>query len=90
MDAQDFSGLVRDGLLDEVERIVIEAHRNLYATQGRPWSAPVAYRWLRYEDPDPIARLSDGVKRLRRRGGTFSADAVDKACTKASERGFLN
>jgi hypothetical protein len=89
MGSQDFDLLVESGLLRQVERIVVESHRNLNLAQGREWSRPVAYRWLRYEDPEPVARLIDGVKRLRRRGAEFEADAVDKACVEASKRGFL-
>ena len=38
----------------------------------------------------PVARLADGVRRLRKRGARFDAGAVDKACAEASKRGFLN
>jgi hypothetical protein len=90
MSRQDFALLVETGLLSQVEQIVVEGHRSLYSAQGREWSPPVAYRWLRYEDPTPVARLIDGTKRLRRRGVVFDAEAVDKACVEASKRGFLN
>lgn len=78
------------GLLADVEKIVVDAHRRLTESAGRDWSAPMAYRWLRYEDPDPVARLQDGVQRLRKRGGQFDSRAVDKACAKAAEAGFSN
>ena len=81
---QEFSQLVDSGLLGEVEQIVVEAVR-----AGR-LSRAQAYRWLRYEDPDPVARLAEGVEKLRRRGVKFNAEAVDKTCAKASKRGFLN
>jgi hypothetical protein len=87
---QDFADLVRSGLLTQVEQIVLEAHRGLWEAEGRTWSRPVAYHWLRYEDPMPVDRLRDGVKRLRRRGASFNLDAVDKACTEALKSGFLN
>jgi hypothetical protein len=90
MTRQDFQLLVESGLLSRVEKIVVDAHRRLYAAQDRAWSPPIAYRWLRYEDPTPVARLVDGTKRLRRRGVQFDADAVDKACVQASKKGFLN
>jgi hypothetical protein len=52
-------------LLREVETVVVDAHRRWYAALGRTdWSKPKAYHWLHYEDPDPVARLADGVKRL--------------------------
>lgn len=90
MARQDFQLLVESGLLRRVERIVVESHRALYATSGREWSPPVAYRWLRYESPMPVVRLAEGTKKLRRRGAAFDADAVEKACSKASKKGFLN
>jgi hypothetical protein len=90
MAGQDFQMLVESGLLREVEEIVVEGHRNLHLAEGKEWSPPVAYRWLRYEDPVPVERLLDGAKRLRRRGVEFSRNAVDKACAEASKRGFLN
>ena len=90
MAGQEFQTLVESGLLRQVEEIVVEGHRNLYLTEGKEWSPPLAYRWLRYEDPMPVERLLDGTKRLRRRGAEFNGDAVEKACQEASKRGFLN
>ena len=90
MESQDFHVLVQSGLLSEVEQIVVEGHHSLYEAEGKAWSRPLAYRWLHYEDPAPVARLADGVKRLRSRGVRFDADAVDKACADASKRGYLN
>ena len=90
MGNQDFDLLVDSGLLAQVEKIVVEAHRELYLAEDREWSQPIAYRWLRYEDPMPVARLADGTRRLRRRGGQFDPEAVDKACAEAVKRGFLN
>jgi hypothetical protein len=89
---QDFGAMAagEPSLLRRVEGIVVEGHRRLYALQGRSWSRPVAYRWLRYEDPLPVARLLEGVKKLRRRGAGFDAEAVEKACTEAGKSGFLN
>jgi hypothetical protein len=90
MAGQDFHLLVESGLLVQVEQIVVDGHRSLNESTGLPWSPALAYRWLRYEDPMPVARLLDGVKRLRRRGVEFDADAVDKACVEAGKWGFLN
>ncbi len=90
MEAEDFAGLVRSGLLKEVEEIVLDGHRRLYQAQGKPWSPPAAYRWLRYEDPAPVKRLAEGVGRLRKRGAAFDAEAVDKACARAPKRADLN
>jgi hypothetical protein len=89
MAGQDFHDLVQSGLLGQVEQIVVEGHHTFYESEGLAWSRPIAYRWLRYEDPAPVARLADGVKRLRRGGVDFDADAVEKACAEASKKGFL-
>ena len=90
MSRQDFQVLLDSGLLSQVEQVVVDGHRRLYESKGLAWSPPTAYRWLRYEDPAPVARLADGAKRLRRRGVEFDSGAVEKACAKASIRGFLN
>jgi hypothetical protein len=92
MARQDFATLTagEPSLLHQVEAIVVESHRRLYAAEGRPWSRPIAYHWLRYEDPLPVARLRDGLKRLIERGASFDAEAVEKACAKGGANGFLN
>jgi len=69
---------------------VLESHRRLYRRAGRKWSRPLAYRWLRYEDPEPAGRLFEGVRELRLRGAEFDSVAVEKACAKASRSGYLN
>jgi hypothetical protein len=52
-------------LLGSVEAIVVAAHRSWYEAPGRTdWTEPKAYRWLHYEDPDPVARLAEGIRRL--------------------------
>ncbi|HKW60679.1 MAG TPA: hypothetical protein VJR46_13085 [Candidatus Dormibacteraeota bacterium] len=86
MAAADFDELLATGLLKDVEEIVVGA----YLAAHRGASRPEAYRWLRYEDPEPVARLADGVRRLREGGVRFEGDAVDKACAKASAEGLLN
>lgn len=86
MAGQDFATVVDAGLLRQIELITVEAY--LAAHPGA--SRPQAYRWLRYEDPDPISRLADGVRRLRVEGATFDAEAVDKACAEASKLGYSN
>jgi hypothetical protein len=86
MARQDFASLVEAGLLRDVEQLTVEAY--LAAHPGA--SRPEAYHWLRYEDPDPISRLADGVRRLRREGADFDAEAVDKACAEASKLGYSN
>jgi hypothetical protein len=88
MAGQEFQILVESGILRQVEEIVVVSHRNLYLKQGKKWSPPVAYRWLRYEDPVPVERLREGAKRLIDLGGQFNREAVEKACAEASNRGF--
>ncbi len=90
MEDVEFERLVDSGLLADVERIVVEAHAAAFKQAGRKWTPSDAYRWLRYEDPKPVTRLRDGVRRLRRRGANFSAGAVDKACARARKQGYLN
>jgi hypothetical protein len=83
---QEFSELVASGLLKDVEEIVVDAYRHAHPGATRP----AAYHWLRYEDPLPVVRLADGVRKLRRKGARFDAGAVDKACAKAGKMGHLN
>jgi hypothetical protein len=90
MGRQDFQLLVESGLLSQVEQVVVDGHRTLHESKGIAWSPSLAYRWLRYEDPEPVARLAEGTKKLRRRGVEFDAGAVDKACAEAVRTGFLN
>ena len=86
MTGQDFDALVAGGLLKEVEGIVVEAYVSVHPGASRP----EAYRWLRYEDPDPVARLADGARRLGREGAKFDPIAVDKVCATASKMGYSN
>lgn len=80
MAGQDFDDLVATGLLKDVEEIVVAAYISVHPDASRP----DAYRRLRYEDPDPVGRLAEGVKDLRRSGAKFDPVAVDKACARAS------
>lgn len=88
MRGQDFEWLVESELLREVEEIVVASHEAEHRQRGKSWKAPDAYRWLRYEGPDPVARLERGVEKLRRNGAAFEVEAVDKACFRASKAGF--
>ena len=92
MALEDFATLTagEPGLLRQVELIVIDCHRRMYAAAGKRWSEPIAYHWLHYEDPMPIERLADGVRRLSSAHGKVDAEAVDKACAFAREMGFPN
>jgi hypothetical protein len=88
MAGQEFATIAP--LLPPVEEAVLQAHCKLYAGEGRAWSRPIAYRWLRYEDPMPVERLREAVEKLARRGAEFDAAAVDKACMQAVSEGFSN
>ena len=92
MALQDFAGISSGdpSLLRRIELIVLDGHRRLYEAKGEPWSEPIAYRWLHYEDPRPVERLADGVRRLLRVGINVDDDAVDKACAEARKLGFSN
>ena len=92
MAGQDFSRLASDqpGLLQTVEAIVLDSHRRLYEKEGRQWSRPIAYRWIRYEDPLPVQRLAEAVDRLDLMGAAFDGEAVEKACIQAAAAGFSN
>jgi len=92
MATQDFDTLSsgEPSLLRQVELIVVDGHRRLYEAQGEPWSEPVAYHWLRYEDPMPVTRLAEGLQKLLRSRANLDAEAVDKACAEAHKWGFPN
>jgi hypothetical protein len=90
MAKQDFATISQGepSLIRQVEEIVIESHRRLYQVEGRDWSEAMAYRWFRFEDPMPVARLQDGLEELRRRAADIDSDAVDKVCKDAVKHGF--
>jgi hypothetical protein len=92
MAGQDFAKLTtgEPSLLRQVELIVLDGHRRLYAARGKRWSEPIAYHWLHYEDPMPVARLADGAQRLLRTRIKMDSKAVDKACAEAHKLGFPN
>jgi len=92
MATQDFELLTagEPSLLRQVELIVIDGHRRLYEAEGKEWSEPVAYQWLRYEDPVPVARLAEGLRTVLRERINVDAKSVDNACAEAHKRGFSN
>ena len=92
MATQDFVLLTAGdpSLLRQVELIIIDSHRRLYEAEGKPWSEPIAYHWLHYEDPMPVMRLAEGLRSLLRSRANLDAEAVDKACAEARKGGFLN
>ena len=92
MSQQDFAAIASGdpSLLLQVELIVVDGHRRMYAARRKPWSEPIAYHWLRYEDPMPVTQLAQGVKELMRRRIKFDPEAVDKACAEARKMGFPN
>ena len=90
MARQDFATISagEPSILRQVEEIVIETHRRRYEAERRQWSKSRAYRWLRFEDPMPVARLQDGLKELTLRAADIDPDAVDKVCKNAVKHGF--
>ncbi len=63
MAGQDFERMLP--LVPLLEELVVRDHRALHRNVLRErWSRPRAYHWMRYEDPDPIARLIDATRRL--------------------------
>ena len=65
MSSLPFDSVRASGLLEGVERLVVAEHRALFShVLGEPWSPPVAYRWIRYEDPDPVGQLRAATERL--------------------------
>jgi hypothetical protein len=64
MREQDFER-IRAELLPEVERIVVAEHSALHRDlAGEDWSPPRAYRWIRYESPDPVGQLIAATREL--------------------------
>jgi hypothetical protein len=60
-------GLSHGSLLRTAEHVVVRDHALLFGElAGGGWTVPKAYRWIRYEDPDPAARLADAGRRLER------------------------
>lgn len=60
-------GLPEGTLLRTLEHVVVENHRLLHqGLLGEAWSPPVAYRWIRFEDPDPVTRLQEATNSLER------------------------
>lgn len=58
MRRQPFQDVAASGLLEAVEGLVVAEHRALFeGVFGRPWQPADAYRWMRYESPDPIGAL---------------------------------
>jgi hypothetical protein len=52
-------------VLVALERLVVEEHRVLFGeVLGEPWSPAAAYRWIRYENPDPVGQLIAASARL--------------------------
>ena len=86
MAAQDFEKM-RETLLSLVERLVVEDYASSF---GDP-SKPAAYRWIRYEDPDPIGRLHWATRRLAEESaGRSPADTerLDEALGVARSLGY--
>jgi hypothetical protein len=77
-------------MLEGVERLVVEEHRVLFSeVLAEPWSRPVAYRWIRYEDPDPIGRLIAASERLDEEWGRHPAASGRRAAFREWETAHL-
>ena len=64
MGEQDFAR-IHGALLPELERLVVAEHAALHRDLAKQaWSPPGAYRWIRYEDSDPVGRLVEATRRL--------------------------
>ena len=60
-------GLPHGSLLRTVEHVVLQNHRVLHEDfMHVDWSAPAAYRWMRYENPDPVSQLEEATNSLER------------------------
>lgn len=67
MAVQPFERMVEgaDPLLAMAEGVVVDAHRRWRQDLlNETWTVASAYRWLHFEDPEPVRRLIDGVDRL--------------------------
>jgi hypothetical protein len=64
MRSQDF-GRVRGELLETLEGLLVLEHAAVHRDLlGEEWSPPRAYRWMRYESPDPVRQLLLATRRL--------------------------
>ncbi len=73
MRKQRFSELIAErelrhgSVLRTLEHVVVENHRLLHEELlGQAWSPPEAYRWIRYENPDPVSQLEQATNSLDR------------------------
>jgi hypothetical protein len=88
---QDFARIHAE-LLPELERLVVAEHAALHRDlAGEVWSPPSAYRWIRYEDPDPVGRLVEATHRLdgawaHARNGPRAAEVREKFVAEAEPR----
>ena len=65
MAGQPFEPVRASGLLEGVERLVVAEHRAFVEqVLGVRWTPSAAYRWIRYEDPDPVGALLRAADRL--------------------------
>lgn len=53
---------MRGELLRRLELLTVEEHRAVLGGAG--WTPPQAYRWIRFEDPDPVGQLLRAGERL--------------------------
>ena len=90
MATQPFDRLLEGdpSLLRRVELLVVNSHRHWSESRGcEDWSEPAAYHWLHYEDPFPVTRLADGLRRLGA-DVELSPDALSAAVKAARALGY--
>lgn len=75
-------------LLSLVEDCIVAAHRLLWEARGLEWTRHTAYHWLHYEDPLPVERLADGLRRLLEAGASFDPKCAALALDSARRMGY--
>ena len=89
MRGQDF-GRVRGELLETLECLLLLEHAAVHRDLlGEEWSPPRAYRWMRYESPDPVGQLLLATRRLAEdwaAAARHPAFAAVRAAFEAEER----
>ena len=83
MREQDFERIHAE-LLPEMERIVVAEHAALHRDlAGEEWTPPRAYRWIRYESPDPVGQLIEATREL---GEAWRRASAEPRCAQVRAR----
>lgn len=95
MRKQRFSDLIAErelahgSILRTLEHVVVENHRLLHEELlQQPWSPAAAYRWIRYENPDPTSQLeqaTNSLARLWKAAWASRRDEAEPLLTRAAE-----